>query len=202
MEIIVSVYHKKGAVSRCTALSVCLELLLLEIGSRVGAEQGMAVKGGARLNHRVSCSFCFEEHTDATGERQRKRLFISFSLSYWRRNLCAQREFSVAATGPVRDVLPRVRHRQDYNYLLARWIWETGKCFVKLNPEFNLGEAQELCCGFHHLFLRSVLHELLSPHTGDLKHLKLSFLVSPLSKIARISHFARQHHFQAKHNKY
>lgn len=77
-----SVYLKKGAVSRCTALSVCLQLLLLEIGSRVGAEQGMAVKGGARLNHRVSCSFCFEEHTDATGERQRKRLFISFSLLF------------------------------------------------------------------------------------------------------------------------
>lgn len=96
-----SVYLKKGAVSRCTALSVCLELLLLQTGSRVRAEPGMAVKGGARLNHRVNCSSCFEEHSDATGERQRKRLFISFSLSYWRRNLCAQREFSVTPMGPL-----------------------------------------------------------------------------------------------------
>lgn len=103
-------------------------------------------------NHRVSYSFCFEEHSDATGERQSKRLFTSFSLSYWRRDLCAEREFSVTLMGPVRDVLPRVRHRQHCNYLLARWIWETGKCFAKLNPEFNLGEAQKLCCGFHTFF--------------------------------------------------
>lgn len=119
-EITVSVYLKKGAVSRCTALGVCLELLSLETDSRVRAEQGMTVKGGARLNHKVSYSFCFEEHSDATGERQSKRLFTSFSLLYWRRDLCAQREFSVMLMGPVRDVLPRVRHRQHCNYLLAR----------------------------------------------------------------------------------
>lgn len=111
------------------------------------AEQGMAVKGGARLNHRVNCSFSFEEHSDAPGERQRNRLFTSFSLSYWRRNLCAQREFSVIMMGPVRDVLPRVRRRQHCNYLLVRWIWETGQCFVKLNPEFSLGEDPKAVLG-------------------------------------------------------
>lgn len=133
----------------------------LESQGRAGrVEQGMAVKGGARLNHRVNCSFSFEEHSDAPGERQRNRLFISFSLSYWRRNLCAQREFSVIMMGPVRDVLPRVRHRQRCHYLLARWIWETGPCFVKLNPEFSLGEDPKAVLwvpppSFSHLYFSS-----------------------------------------------
>lgn len=189
MEITVSVYLKKGAVSRCTALSVCLEILLLETSLRVRAEQGMTMKGVIITGWAIPFAL---RNTVMPLERDRARDYLLPFQCHIGGDLCAQREFSVTLMGPVRDVLPRVRHRQHCNYLLASWVWETGKCFAKLNPEYNLGEAQKLCCGFHHLFYGSVLHELL----------KVSFLVSPLSKIARISHFAGQHHFQAKHNKY
>lgn len=59
-----------------------------------------------------------------------------------KQSLCSEGIFC-NTDGIARDVLPRVRHRLRYNYLLERWIWETEKRFVKLYSEFSLGKDPE-----------------------------------------------------------
>lgn len=74
MGLAVRVYPQEGAVWRGTALSVCLELL--KAGWRVRAEQGMAVKGAARLNHSLNCSLA-SRSTGMPLERDRQRDYLS-----------------------------------------------------------------------------------------------------------------------------
>lgn len=102
MGLAASVCPQEGAVGRGTALSVCWS----SCPQRRGGWRGRAGYGSERSCQAPSQPELFpwlQEHRDAPGEGHTKGLFISFSLSCWRRRLRGNFLLEMSCQEPATD---------------------------------------------------------------------------------------------------